>query len=495
MPPARGAALPPRWAITDICPLPLSGSRFTQGQPRDADEVGVANPLSRRLLQLAGLLSLLLIAVVVNYLLHGGSAVVNPVAEAAQRTAAMPGAKLKIEVTYSSDESSKTVTGTGTGVYDGRTGRSDTQLTIAVPGGKSIWIEALGNQKTIYTRTSTFEGLLPPGKVWLGMQPLLGHDPQNEMGGGPGAQGMLSELEAAGGGAEAVGHESVGGHPTTRYRTTIDPAREAKVFASGGDRTLAREYEAIAEQEPEPIQVEVWIDDHGLARLVDVQQKMPFATGKTLNMDTRIEYSDFGHKAKIPLPPKREVFDYTPILRAELGLVDGHGLGLPAPRSAAKPLAASGFRKRATAICERTYDAARARLPYEQNLIERIKLMDRGRLESGAALPLFRRLAHWLEGPIYKLWRREYVQLQALAPPASDAAAFRRFQALEAMDTEWALASARGFQIALTKMPDSHGQEAAHKKREAAAEKIAAELGIPACGQKLSAQGAEADPA
>ena len=54
--------------------------------------LGVTNPLSRRLLQLAGLLSLLLIAVVVNYLLHDGSDAINPIAEAAKRTAAMPGA-------------------------------------------------------------------------------------------------------------------------------------------------------------------------------------------------------------------------------------------------------------------------------------------------------------------------------------------------------------------------------------------------------------------
>jgi hypothetical protein len=455
----------------------------------------VANPTSRRLLQLAGLLSLLLIAVVVNYLLHDGSEVVNPVAGAAQRTAAMPGAKLKLEVTYSSDESSKTVTGTGTGDYDGRTGRSDGQMTISLPEGKSVWVETVGDQRNTYVRGSTFEGLLPPGKLWLGMQPLLGHDPKDVLGAGPGARGMLQELEATGGKAEEVGHQSVAGHPATRYRTTIDPAHVAKAFAESGDRPLAREYEAIAEQAPEPSVVEVWVDGHGLTRLVDMAQKMPTATGKTLNVDTRIEFSDFGHKTKIPLPPKRQVFDYTPVLRAELGLVDGRGLGLPAPRSGAKPLSASVFREKATAICERTYDAARAQLPYERNILEQIKLMDRSRLESGAALPLFRRLAHWVEVPIYKLWRREFDGLQGLTPPPGDAAAFRRFQTLEAMNTEWALASARGFQIGLTKLPSSGGQDDAHKQWEAATEKIAAQIGIPACGQRLGAPDAETDPA
>jgi hypothetical protein len=455
----------------------------------------VAHPISRRLLQLAALLSLLLIAVVVNYLLHDGSEVLNPVARAAQRTAAMPGAKLKMEVTYSSPDSPKTISGTGSGVYDGRSGRSDTRLTIALPAGEPLSIESLGDDKTVYIRSSAFEKLLPPGKLWLGMQPLLGHDPQDVMGSGPGAQGMLGELEAAGGDAEKVGHETVGGHPTTRYRTAIDPAREAKLSAEGGDQGLAREYEAIAGQTPDPIEVEVWIDDHGLARLVKTVQKLPFESGKTLDVDMRIEFSDFGHQAKIPLPSSHEVFDYTPILRAELGLVDGHGLGLPAPSGGAKPLSTAAFRHRATAICERSYGQARAQLPYEKGLLARVKAMGRYEIENGAAMPLFRRLGHWFEGPLLKLWRRQFGELQALAPPPADAAAFRRFQRLEAMDTEWAMAAARAFEIGLTKMPNASGQADAHDEREEEAEKLAAEIGIPACGQKLSAPNADTEAA
>jgi hypothetical protein len=453
----------------------------------------MANPLSRRLLQLAGLLSLLLIAVVVNYLLHDGSGVVNPIAEAAQRTAAMPGARLKLEVTYSSAASSRTVTGTGDGVYDGRTGRSDVQMTMALPDGSSIWVEALGDDRETFTRSSTLEPLLPPGKLWLGMQPLLGHEPLGGMGSGPGARGILDELKAGGADIEEVDHQSVSGHPATRYRTTIDPSREADIAAAAGDRALAREYEAIAEQVPDPIQVEVWVDDHGLARLVDLQQKLPTASGgPDLTVDTRMEFFDFGHKSKIPWPPRRKVFDYTPVLRAELGLEDGHSLGPLSPPAGAKPLSAAAFRRKANAICGQAYGEARALLPQERRLMDRLELMGPDPADPAAALPLLRRLGRWVEGPIYRLWHRQFRELTALAPPAQEAAAFRRFQLLEVKGTEWALASARAFQIGLTKMPAD--QKARNKRQEAEARRIGNELGIPACTEKLTASNSSAEP-
>jgi hypothetical protein len=438
-------------------------------------------------LRLAGLLSLLLIAVVVNYLLHDGSEVVNPIAEAAQRTAAMPGARLRLEVTYGSETSSRTVTGTGDGVYDGRTGRSDLQMTVALPDGRSIWVEALGDERETFTRSSTLEPLLPPGKLWLGVQPLLGHEPLGEVGSGPGARGLLEELKAGGADIEEVDHQSVSGHPTTRYRTTLDPAREADIAAAAGDRALAREYEAIAAQLPDPIGVEVWVDDHGLARLVDLRQQLPSRSGgPDLTVETRMEFFDFGHKAKIPLPPRRKVFDYTPILRAELGLEDGHGLGPLTPPAGGKPLPAAAFRRKGNAICGRAYEEARALLPTERRILERLKLMGSKPADPGAALPLLRAFARWVEGPYFRFWHRQFRELVSLVPPARQAEAFRRFHLLEASSAEWGMAEARAFKIGITKMPTTDAQTAKRKRQEAQVKRLGRALGIPACTKELA---------
>jgi len=456
----------------------------------------VANPLSRRLLQLAGLLSLLLIAVVVNYLLHDGSDVVNPIAEAAQRTAAMPGARLKFEVTYGAEGSSTTITGTGDGDYDGRTGRSDVQMTMSLPDGRSVWVESVGDRRNIYTRSSELESQLPPGKLWLGMQPLLGHEPLGGMGSGPGAQGILEELKAAGGDIQELDHQSVSGHPTTRYRTTIDPSREADIAAGEGDRGLARAYEAIAEKAPEPIAVEVWVDGNGLARLVDITQKVPITPdGKALEIGMRMEFFAFGHKSHIPLPPQGAVFDYTPVLRAELGLEDGHAMGPLTPPAGTKPLTTATFRRRANEICRTGLAEARHLLPRSHELTRELEAIGPGALEADRAKPIIAATGRWYEREAWGLVRRQFRRLRALAPPAEQAATYRRWMTLNAKGAEWILAQARIYQLGVAKVPGTEDHKAKERRAEREGKKLAASLGISTCESNGDDGHPDAEPA
>jgi hypothetical protein len=456
----------------------------------------MGNPLSKRLLQLAGLLSLLLIAVVVNYLLHDGSEVLNPIAQAAQRTAAQPGARLKIEVTYSAAGSPKTITGTGDGVYDSRTGRTDAQLTMSIPGGGSLWVEALGDDHTVYTRSNALESALPPGKLWLGMEPLLGHDPQNALGSGPGAQSVLDELKALGGDVEELDHQIVRGHRTTRYKSTIDLADVAERLDHGGDATLAREYQVLAEKVPDSIPVEVWIDEHGLARLVRMVQQMPTVPGgPSITADTRMEFFDFGHRSRIPLPPKRKVLDYTPVLRAELGLMDGRSLPRLTSRAGAKPLATATFRRRANRICRRAYVAVKRIVPTEHRMLRRLEGLDRSAVLSGEGKPVLLELGRWIEGPLYRLGHRETRELATLAPPPSDAGNFRRYLTLEVKSLEEALAGARAFQLGLYKVPGRTDRKAEERRQRSERKKLVAALGIPVCEKDLNDSHSDGEPA
>lgn len=456
----------------------------------------MANPSSRRLLQLAGLLSLLLIAVVVNYLLHDGSEVLNPIAEAAQRTAAQPGARLKIEVTYSAEGSSKSIVGTGDGDYDARSGRADTQLTMSIPGGGSFWIEALGDERTVYTRSSALESVLPPGKLWLGMEPLLGHDPQNALGSGPGAQSMLEELKAVGGEVEELDHQIVRGHRTTRYKSTIDLSHVADLLGEGGDATLAREYEVLAERVPDSIPVEVWIDENGLARLIRMVQQLPTVPGgPTITTDTRMEFFDFGHRSKIPFPPKRKVLDYTPVLRAEFGLQDGTSLGLLSPPPGAKPLSATAFRHRARQICGRANVEAKRIVPTEQRLLRQLKGLGRSAILAGGGKPILLDLGRWIEGPLYRLGRGETRELASLAPPPADAANFSRYLTLDVKSLEEALAGARAFQLGLYKVPGPADRKAEEIRQKRERKHLVAALGIPVCEKEVKGSHSNAEPA
>jgi hypothetical protein len=442
----------------------------------------VANPLSRRLLQLAGLLSLLLIAVVVNYLLHDGGEVLNPVAEAAQRTAAQPGARLKMDVTYSAVGATRTVTGSGTGVYNARSGRTAVDFVVPIPGRAPLSVRAVGDERTTYTRAASISAELPPGKKWLGMEILLGHDPAKALDSGPGAAGTLEMLKAVGGGVEELDHESVRGHRTTRYKTTIDLAHVGQLMAERGESDLAREYERTAEEAPGPIPVEVWIDGNGLLRLSRMVMQLPTGDGgPTVSVDMRMEFFDFGIHPRVKLPPKRKVFDYTPVLRAELGLNDGSNLGPLAPPAGTAPLSAAEFHHRMGAICRASQAAARRLTPKAHRVIGRFRSLTRSQVLAGDAKPLLVSTGRWFEDALYRLGLREFRKMVALAPPPSYAARYRRYLELEAEEGEWILALARSFQLGAFKVPNSSNHEAEHRRSQRERKKIAHSLGFHVC--------------
>jgi hypothetical protein len=448
----------------------------------------VANPLSRRLLQLAGLLSLLLIAVVVNYLLHEKGEVLSPFAEAAQRTEAQPGARLKIAVSYT--VAGKVFSGSGDGDYNARTGRTDSRLTISLPGGPTFWSESVGDTRNVYTRSSQLGALLPPGKMWLGMQPLLGRDPSNSFSSGLGAKSAIEMLKAAGGDVEQVDHQIVRGHRTTRYKATVDLAQMAEVLRGEGEGMMAHAYEKLEQEVPAPMPIELWIDERGLARLVRVVMPLSAGDGKpTVTMDLRMEFFDFGAHPHIEQPPKRKVFDYTPVLRAELGLEDGRVFGPPTPPPGAAPLSSAAFRRRVDDVCRRTYDDLRALLPHVRRLEVPFRGLDRGAVEAGAARPLYSALGRWLEQRLYPLAVREHRELRALAPPAPDAALYQRYLTLNAKEGEWFLAQSRVWELGAAKVPNSDGHEGEEKRNMAERKRLERTLGIPGCGKEPDMSG------
>ncbi len=436
------------------------------------------DPLSRRLLWLAGLLSVLLIAVVVNYLLHGGAAALNPVAQAAERTAAMPGAHLKLQVTYSAAGGSRAIVGTGRGAFDARGDRARIELSVPVPGQATVNVESVGDARKVFLRSSAIAGELPPGKEWLGMEPLLGHDPETAFGGR--AEGTLRMLEAVAQ-VERVDREIVRDHQTTRYKTTIDLARVAGLLAEKGEAEPAREYEAFAERAPAPIPVEVWIDDRGLLRLVRMVQQLPTADGgPELTMDMRMEYFAFGAHPKVALPSRSRVLDYTPALRAELGMTDGRSLGSLRPPAGARPLSAAAFRRRATAICRGVAGEAKRLLSQADGLIERMEGMRRGVTDPVEARPLAMAYGLRVGEPLYRLARRGTLRLAALVPPRDRVAAYRRYLTLDVEQLEGVLGQARALQVGAFNSPaihDTAARETAAKKRR----KLVSSLGISSC--------------
>jgi hypothetical protein len=291
-----------------------------------ADSPTPLQPASRRALQLAGLLSLLLVAVIVHSLLdQGGESPFNPnpIAAAAERTQEAPGARYSMTATYTSTALPEPMVAHGRGAYNSETERSSATLELNSPLAGEISMEAVGDGTSFYMRGSKITAGLPEGKEWLEVQPFLGQSSQDAMVGGTNANESLQMLSSVSGNVRLVGHEEVRGVPTRRYRAEIGMSEYAQLLSEEGKDELAEEYEKLATLMPQPVVSEVSIDRHELVRRMREVMTLPTEPGKPpVTTDTRIELYDFGAQPDIQLPDSSQVFDATPFLREKLDSIE-----------------------------------------------------------------------------------------------------------------------------------------------------------------------------
>lgn len=272
-------------------------------------------PVSRRALQLAGLLSLLLLAVVLNSLLHGGSASPfnpNPVAAAAERTQEVPGMRIVMTMQVST-ESAPPTTITGNGVYNGEENLTQVTYRIKSPQGTALESDAVLEEGAWYFRYPALASKMPEGKEWLKMEGLPG---QSEMGRtGESPQDSLQMLSAVGS-VQRLGRARVGGVPTTRYQATLTAVGMTEALRSEGKDELAEQFETI--QLAGPIQAEVFIDQHGMLRRMNTVTTV-IAEGRNVTTTVHMDFSDFGIHPRIQLPDDSQVFDLSPAELEKLG--------------------------------------------------------------------------------------------------------------------------------------------------------------------------------
>lgn len=437
------------------------------------------DPRSNRLLQLAGVLSILLIAVVVNAALHSDGDPLNPVAEAAQRTEQAPGARLAFEVTYTSPGLTATIVGHGSGAYNARTGRTRMELSASVPGRGTETVSGVGDDRTLFMRSPTISASLPPGKSWLAMQPFLGHSTQT-FGSGGNAKSSLEMLEAAGAGVEEKGKATIRGHLTTVYAGTIHLDRVPELLEKRGETAVAREYEQVAKLEPAPIPVEVWVDEKGLARRLRIVQQLPSSAGApALTMDMKMELFDFGARPRVDLPPPRASLDVTPLVRAELHLLNGETLASSTAPSRRAPMSATEFRRRGNAICRDARQEVHA-------ISRRYSAFARGRepLSDGSSpqerLAWLRPFGSLVYRPAAALARRAAGRLAKLSPPAGDAARFHAV--LHGLSVSSEIFSAQAVALEVGAVPVWKELERGSKSRTRREDQLAREIGLTACG-------------
>lgn len=279
-----------------------------------ADSPTPLQPLSRRALQIAGLLALLLIAVVLNSLLNQGSESPfnpNPVAAAAEKTQEVPGMRMTLRMQVST-ESAPPQTITGSGVYNGEDNLAQFSYRVTNPAGAPMAFDALLGEDAWYLRYPQFASKMPAGKEWIKLEGLPGQSDMSKVGESP--QSSLQVLAGAGS-VQRLGPAQVRGVATTRYRVVMTQAGIIKALRSEGKDELAEALETTPMAEP--TRGEVFIDHHGMLRRMNTVSTV-VADGKPVTTDLHSDLFDFGIHPSIQLPADSRVLDLGSALEEKL---------------------------------------------------------------------------------------------------------------------------------------------------------------------------------
>lgn len=243
----------------------------------------------------------------------------DPVAEAATRTADAGSSRVEFEMRMK--VAGESIEATGKGAFDYRRPRGFLTFEMALPevGDVRMEMRVLGTQLYMHMPDTLGGEVLPTGKEWIGFdlaksleQVGLGsfdftrqQDPAQ----------MLRYLRAASADVTEAGYDKVRGELTTRYvgRMDLRKALDAgldELGMSDAEREQARQgIEGMLDQFGSAgVPFEVFIDAQGLLRRLSLDMSMTIE-GEQLRMEMQMDYYDFGVAVDVQAPPANRVFD------------------------------------------------------------------------------------------------------------------------------------------------------------------------------------------
>lgn len=250
------------------------------------------------------------------------------IVEAAHVSEAAPGFKARIAERFQAGDSSQTVTGTGTGTFDETAHSGSVEIAVKAAGHK-LDVGAIYSSEAMYMQLPKLpQSPLAKGKSWIEIE--LGKVSSalgiklSALGGSSATASnpaqMLSYLRAASRHVQLVGHEAVGGVPTSHYRATIDYDEYASTLPAA-KRAEAKASVAALERltGTHTQQVEVWIDrqHHVRREQYDFKECLTGVPGSS-TIEIRLELYDFGPQPPPSLPAANEVANITKPVAEEL---------------------------------------------------------------------------------------------------------------------------------------------------------------------------------
>ncbi len=232
----------------------------------------------------------------------------NPIAQAAERTAAIPGSRMSMTADASFPQLGARMVMSGSGVTNGRTDRGRIEMNGHYEGGPAqlpdFSMVGVNEGYTMYMSSSLFSAALPAGKSWIKLESTSEEIEQASFSNVDPTQ-QLDSLRGVTDDFTTVGPERVRGVVTTHYQATIDYRLYADALREEGLDDAAEQVESTLDGiESSP--VDVWIDDEQRIRRMDLSIAMPEGAGE---MTVSLEVYDFGISPRIDLPSASEVID------------------------------------------------------------------------------------------------------------------------------------------------------------------------------------------
>lgn len=249
---------------------------------------------------------------------HGG--VIDPVAKAADTTAAAGTAEFRLSGSMS--VAGQTIPINGNGAVDMRNARMRMSMSFPVPQFGSMDIEEIFDGSAIYMKMpAALTSRIPGGKPWMKLDlealgKASGVDMQQLMqaGGQSNPSDMLAALKGVGS-SQKVGTDDLNGTPTTHYKATIDLEKAADRIPD--KKTAESVKQMFSASGSKSIPFDVWIDRAGRVR----QESLNFSMdGASANMT--MSFTRFGVAVDTTPPPADQVLDAGALL-GSLGKTSG----------------------------------------------------------------------------------------------------------------------------------------------------------------------------
>jgi hypothetical protein len=236
----------------------------------------------------------------------GGSASLDPVAQAATSSTKQSSEHMTLTGRITAGGQAVTITGDG----DFRNDPAGGAMTMSVSmRAHSYTMRTIMDGQRIYLSSELFKIGLPPGKTWLSLDlakvsSSLGVGLSSATTQSPAS--VLDQLKTSGR-ISKVGTDTIDAVRTTHYRGVIDSNKIAKI-----EKAL----HTTVSYEP----FDVWIDGQGLVRRVTMSySQAASAVIPAASSITTISFSNYGENVDTTVPSADETFDATNLAHSAIG--------------------------------------------------------------------------------------------------------------------------------------------------------------------------------